>query len=163
MPTAVEHTTASGLEARTYYNTGTRASRVVVEIARISGEKFDPGETAKIEDKSRASVRSKSLSGHDAPAKLSFTYSQLKGTTDSVFDALLAMKLARTTKEFLVMDDAYTSTGAEGFAFFGKLFKFEQSRENDKTIEWSAEIEETTHYESGAICELQQVVISGGT
>jgi hypothetical protein len=145
---------ATGRKSKTYYNTGTRASPVWVEITRITKENFDPGEQDFMQSKARDLGRDLQEEDSCKPAQLTFTRLVPKGT-DAVFTALLASYgYQGTVYEFAVVDDDITYNGARYSKFFGKVSKLPVTRDVGAFTEQSWEVKEIVHYESSALCAL---------
>lgn len=107
-----------GLQAKLYYNTGTRASPVWVLITRAIDVSVDISQTA-VEVPSRASTWMAHLPGLKN-ATITFGY-RVPGGTDTVFDFLLTCLTTPVMKEFAVMDQAIATTGAQGFVMYAQL------------------------------------------
>ena len=149
--TAIDLGVTTGRSARTYYNTGNRASPTWNEISYVAGsESFDTGKEATITGENRLSGRKISEDGVQDPCSLKFAYQQQRGVSDADFAALLASKAPGGTRpEFAVMDGNITLGGATGFRFFGKVTELSWKRDLDKFAEWDVAIEERVVYEAG--------------
>jgi hypothetical protein len=125
---AIEERPRTGHEMSLYYNTGTRAARVLVEIIRaINVSASCPKSEAA--GGSRAS-QWRYKKGVMRELDITFNYERKAGT-DAVFDALQAeaMSATPTGYEYLVLDGTSATEGAQGFAAFCELFDFSDTQD----------------------------------
>lgn len=130
------------------YNSATDASPTWVEITKAKDVSFPIklGEASANARDSEFEAAEPTLIG----IELTFGY-QYEPGTDSVFDALMTMALARTAKEFAVADGTIATTGTRYLKFFGKVFGID----NDQPIEGvetkGFTIKPCRHYESSTL------------
>lgn len=131
--TAVTAGEQLGLNAKTYYNTGTHGSPTWVEITRAKEVSIPiKGNEAKID--SRASGYQFFLKGLiEVGLELGYMYTR---GTDTVWTALITNALARvpTPIEFWCGDDTITLVGARGIIFTGNVFGFDQDQPLEEGI-----------------------------
>jgi hypothetical protein len=160
--TAVAEGFSTGRKSRTYYNTGTRASPVWVEITHITKEGFNPGDQEFIQAKARGLGRALQEEEAVSPASLTFSRLLPRGVADSVYTALVASYgFGGTVYEFAIVDGDITYTGVKGWRFWGKAAKMPATRDLGQFVEQQWEIQEIVHYHNGSLEEL--TTLAGGT
>lgn len=108
----------TGLDAKLYYNSGTRASPTYVLIADAIDASSEIAVTM-VEVASRASVYSGNLPGL---VKFSGTFTLLHTlAANSVITALTGYATGRTAKEFLFMDQLVATVGSKGMRFYALI------------------------------------------
>jgi hypothetical protein len=126
----------AGRSCKAYYNTGTHATPVWVEIARGQDFSIDPtAETA--EAAMRGSKWKKSFPTH---LGLAATFGYLKKDgADTVYNALVAAFTGQTAMEFAFMDAAIATTGSKGWRAFFLVtgVKDDQAMGNAQAYEFS--------------------------
>ncbi|PHR99583.1 MAG: hypothetical protein COA78_24760 [Blastopirellula sp.] len=100
-----------GGDAKTYYNTGTHAIPVWVEITRIKDAKTNINK--KMVELPAREGKGIGSRGSKITPELSFSYLYKKGT-DTVFDALMDSLGNNTPIEFYAADDDVATSGTEG-------------------------------------------------
>jgi hypothetical protein len=147
-----------GKNAKTYINTGTRATPTQNLVKHITDETLSIGkESADLMD--RDSEWKKNLQGHKT-ASLAFTYRHKKGTTDTVLEKIKDSFYSGTPYEWYVMDDLITTSGAYGFRAFMEVTKFDQKRPNNAELTWDVELQLVEHEESAVIQEPEEHTVA---
>lgn len=124
--TAVSERPFVGHECSLYYNTGTRASAVLVEIAKARNVTCNMA-AGEAEVASRESVWKMKREGL-REFEITFSYAKKAGT-DTVFDYLIAAAIAGTIVDLWMLDGAYTLTGAQGPRGYCQLFDVSHTQE----------------------------------
>jgi asparagine synthetase A len=144
-------TKKTGRQAKSYYNTGSHASPVWVEMKRIVNltQPFSKGEA---ELKDRESDFAKVLGGLKTIG-LKFTYHERHSTNDTVFAALWDSWFNDTAVEFAAMNGAINVAGNKGYRAFLMVTEMERGEELEGVIEWDVTLKLTEHEEAGATVE----------
>lgn len=150
--------TPHGLQTKLYYNSGTHAAPVWVEIARTKGEKLPRGKK-EIAYEGRDSDFEKTKGGH-MQLGLSFTYRHVRGAADTVRDALLGSLVNGTPIEIMSIDAAITEVGAVGFRQYVEIMKMDKTAETSGIVEYEVEAKHTEYYESAALVEPDDYEVS---
>lgn len=153
---------ATGRNCKTYYQKGTRASRLAWnEVELVSGsESFDPGKENSIVGETRSHGRKYQENGAQEGAVLKFKYQRPRGIDDTVFDDLLASYAPDgDAYEWAVMDGDITHVGAVGWVFFGEVTELAVSRDLDKYVEYDVTVEERATWEGETIQELETYTV----
>jgi len=153
--------TPTGLEAKDYYNSGTHASPVWVEIARQKGSKL-PRSKEEISWKDRDSPYEKTRGGHTTLG-ISFTYRHVRGADDAVRDALLSSLINGTAVEIATFDAAITQVGAVGFRQYVEVTKMDRGAETGAVVTYDVEAKHTEYYESSSLIEPGDYQIAAGS
>jgi hypothetical protein len=131
-----------------YYNTGTNASPVWVEITKAKDVSFpiQMGEA----DTSARDNEFKTYEVTLIGVELTFGY-QYEPGTDTVFAALMSMALARTAKQFAAADGPIASTGTNYLKFFGKVFGLGSDQPLDGAETKDLTVKPVRFYESSVL------------
>lgn len=143
--------TPTGLEAKDYYNTGTHASPVWVEIARQKGSKL-PRSKEEVSWKDRDSDYEKTRGGH-LSLGISFTYRHVRGAADTVRNALLDSLVNGTAIEIASFDAAITEANAVGIRQYVEVTKMDKNAETGAVVTYDVEAKHTEYYESSSLIE----------
>ena len=147
-----------GKDCKLYYNTGTHAVPVWVEVKHAINVSANLGK-----GEADASARYsgwKLTKGALKELEITFGYRHKQGA-DTVFDALLAAYLNDTAIEFAVMDAAISETGAQGPRAFCEVMSMNLSQELEGTSEYEVTIKPTFHEESGTLVEPDWFEVAG--
>ncbi len=150
--------TPTGLQTKLYYNSGTHATPVWVEITRTKGEKL-PRSKKEISWEDRGSANEKTKGGHFQLA-ISFNYRHVRGAADTVRAALLASLVNGTAIELLSIDAAVTESGAVGFRAYYEVMKMDKTAETGEAVIYDVEAKHTEFYEAGSIVEPDDYTVS---
>lgn len=150
MPTPVTPGPVVGKDCKLYYNSGTNALPVWVEVKHAINATANLGKGEA--DVSSRAVGWKLSKGGLKELEVSFTYRHLAGA-DTVFDAILASYTAGTPKQFAVMDADITSTGAQGVKAYFEVFQLNQSQELENAVEYEVTMKPTYFVESSTVIE----------
>jgi hypothetical protein len=141
---------AVGKDCKLYYNSGTHAAPVWVEIKEAIDLNV-PLTKGRAEAASRKSGW-KTFGAGLKEAGLEFGYLHEKGA-DTVFDVLLSSYISDVVKEFACMDQAIATSGAQGLRFFGQAFEMTQAQELEGAVQYNFVIAPTRKEESGTLIE----------
>lgn len=148
---------ATGDSCALYYNSGTHAVPVWVEItkARDVAWPIDIGEAEANARDCEFKLSEPTLIG----IELNFGYQYTKGA-DTVYDLLLAMALARTDKQFAVADGPIATVGTRYLKMFAKIFGVDNQEplEGNKTLELT--LKPNRHEESGTLIKPSLVTVA---
>lgn len=131
-----------------YYNTGTNASPVWVEISKAKDVNFpiSLGEADSSARDNEFKTSEPTLIG----IELTFGY-QYEPGTDTVFSALMTMALARTDKQFAAADGNVATTGTNYLKFYGKIFGLSGDQPLDGVETKEITLKPVRHYESSVL------------
>lgn len=119
-----------GLDCYLYYNSGTLGSPTwnLIPLARDVTLGLGAMEA---EANTRGSSLAAALAAH---IEVEINFDMLYDTTDTVFNALLTVFLARGTVELAVMDGPIATTGSQGPRTTCSLFGFERGEPQDDAV-----------------------------
>jgi hypothetical protein len=138
-----------GRNCKLYYNSGTNAVPVWVEIKRAMDVAVDGLEKNEVNVQDREDPWEAAGAGAKK-ASLAFGY-LFKPGTDSVFTALRSSFFNDSNLEFAVMDQAITNDGAQGLRFFGQVFGFPYSQELESGQTVDVSVKRARHEEGGVL------------
>lgn len=143
---ALTETPVTGQECVLYRNSGTEASPTYVAITKAINVSANLGNGEA--DVSARFSKFKLTRAALVELEFTFTYRKKQGT-DTVFDALRAAVLARTSIGLLVLDALVTEAGAQGPKAWCQLFSanLTQDLESAEEVEFTAK---PTYYEESA-------------
>lgn len=150
MPTPVAAGPRVGKDCKLYYNSGTHATPTWVEVKSAINVTANMGK-GEAEVGSRASSW-KLYKGAMKELEVSFTYRHKSGA-DTVFDAILASYTSGTPKEFAVLDDDITLSGAQGPKAYFEVMSLNQSQELESAVEYEVTLKPTYFEETGTMIE----------
>lgn len=133
---------------RLYYNSATDASPTWVEIAKAKDVSW-PISWGEAETNARDNEFSTAEPTLGA-IELTFGYQYERGA-DTVYDALIAMAVARSAKQFACADDDIATVGCRYLKFFGKCFGVGQDEPLEGVRVNEFTVKPCRHYESSAL------------
>lgn len=120
-----------GFTGKLYYNAGTYGSPTWTVINNV-------GDVKSTLDADESDIGLRSQSGFWVTAagliKCSWEWSSIWDPSDTALIALQTNFYARTPTEFLILDEAYTITGAFGIRAMCQVFKFPRQEELSKAM-----------------------------
>ena len=144
--------TFTGCAAKAYYNTGTNAIPVWVEIPMAKDVTINI-ESSDLDSTSRESLCFKMSAQGLKTVSVDMQLLYQPGT--AAFDALRAAYFADTAQEYAFMDGDVATSGSEGIRLFGEIFSFGQEQGLDALLVNDLNIKPVTNLFGGAADELE--------
>lgn len=119
-----------GLDCYMYYNSGTLGSPTWNLITLARDVTLGMG-AMEADAKTRGSALAAALAAH---IEVEINFDMLYDTTDTVFNALLTVFLARGEVELALMDGPIATTGSQGPRVACSLFKFDRGEPLDDSL-----------------------------
>ncbi|MEW4566122.1 hypothetical protein AB1K70_26630 [Bremerella sp. JC770] len=141
-----------GKDCYLYYNTGTHATPVWVEIERAMDVDITPFSKGKAEQKSRQS-KWNFKRGTFMELGVSFGYDYEPGGGDTVFAALLDSQLNNTPIEFWAPDGPAATVGSGGMRMVCEVFECPMGQKLEETGKFDIAAEITRVTEGGSVVE----------
>lgn len=140
----------TGASCKLFYNTGTNASPVWVEVDPIDDLTQSDRSVNVVEVPTRASRYPMGLAGMRGLPKLSFGV--LHGVNNTVQDQIRGDHDAEppTVRQYWAADGASGTTGTEGLAFYGLVGVFNQNQPLEDGVKFDVEIHHAWFLESSA-------------
>lgn len=147
-----ERDSVLGKDCYLYYNTGTHATPVWVEIERAMDVDITPFSKGKAEQKSKAS-KFNYKRGTFVELGLAFGYDYEPGGDDTVFAALLDSMLNNTPIEFWAPDGPAATVGSAGMRMVCEVFECPMGHKLEEAAKLDIAAEITRVTEGGSVVE----------